>query len=89
MPSTAPKPDAAVHVPATVSKALANVKPKTDVPENRPPPLENIPICEGTPCPGAGKMSGNLFEDQNWLLPPNYLDNDNKNATDITSPRTL
>ena len=36
-------------------------------------------------------MSGNLFEDRNWLLPPNYLDNENrnehKNMTSITSPR--
>ena len=36
-------------------------------------------------------MSGNLFKDRNWLLPPNYLDNENKNghknATNITSPR--
>ena len=43
-------------------------------------------------------MSGNLFEDRNWLLPPNYLDNDNrnenkteteeKNATSVISPRS-
>ena len=26
-------------------------------------------------------MSGNLFEDKNWLLPPNYLNNDHKKAT--------
>ena len=40
-------------------------------------------------------MSGNLFEDRNWLLPPNYLDNGNENktenepkiATSVTSPR--
>ena len=32
-------------------------------------------------------MSGNHFEDRNWLLPPNYLSNDSKNATDITSPK--
>ena len=36
-------------------------------------------------------MSGNLFEDRNWLLPTNYLDNENKNehrnVTNITSPR--
>ena len=35
-------------------------------------------------------MSGNLFEERNWLLPPNYLDNENKNehknVTNITSP---
>ena len=40
-------------------------------------------------------MSGNLFEDRNWLLPPNYLDNGNENETEnepkittsVTSPR--
>ena len=40
-------------------------------------------------------MSGNLFEDRNWLLPPNYLDNANENktenepkiATRVTSPK--
>ena len=36
-------------------------------------------------------MSGNLFEDRNWLLPPNYLasENKNENMTSITSPRPL
>ena len=41
-------------------------------------------------------MSGNLFEDRNWLLPPNYLSNDSENKTEsepkntasVTSPRT-
>ena len=34
-------------------------------------------------------MSGNLFEERNWLLPQNYLPSENKdeNATSITSPR--
>ena len=32
-------------------------------------------------------MSGNLFRDRNGLLPPNYLNNDSKNATGITSPK--
>ena len=83
-PSAAPKHITA-HPPATVSKAPA----KNDVPENRPPPLENVPVHESTPWPGAGKVSGNLFEDRNWLLPPNNLDSENKNenATGITSPR--
>ena len=39
-------------------------------------------------------MSGNLFEDRDWLLPPNYLDNSNENKTEnepeittgVTSP---
>ena len=89
-PSTAPKPTA-VQAPATVSQAPA--KPKNDVPGNRPPPLENGPVHESSPWPGAGKVSGDLFEDRNWLLPPNYLENENKNehknVTSITSPRAL
>ena len=87
-PSTAPRPTA-MQPPAFVSEAPA--KPKTDVLESRPPPLENVPVCKSTPWPGTGRMSGNLFEDRNWLLPPNYMDNENKNehnnATGITSLR--
>ena len=68
-------------------------KPKNDVPDRQP--LPSVPVCETTPWPGAGKMSGNLFEDRNWLLPPNYLDNGNKNKTEnepkittgVTSPK--
>ena len=68
-------------------QAPVNVKPQTDAPENRPPPLENAPVCKSTPWPGTGRMSGNLFQDRNWLFPPNYLNNDNKYATGITSPK--
>ena len=40
-------------------------------------------------------MSGNLFEDRNWLFPPNNLDNGNENKTEnepkivtsVTSPK--
>ena len=36
-------------------------------------------------------MSGNLFQDRNWLLPPNYLENKTENepkvVTSITSPK--
>ena len=71
-PSTAPKPsETAVQPPTTVSKAPVNIKPQTDASENRP---------------GAGRMSGNLFEDRNWLLHPNYLNNDCKNAPSPKSP---
>ena len=45
-------------------------KPKSDVPDSWP--LPSVPVCKSTPWPGAGKMLGNLFEDRNWLLPPNY-----------------
>ena len=87
-PSTASKSsETAVHPPATVSKAPVNVKPQAYAPANRSPPLENAPVCKSTALPGTGRMSGNLFEDRNWLLPPNYLNNDSKNATGITSPR--
>ena len=73
--------------PATVSKAPANVTPQTNDSENRPPPLEDAPVCKNTPWPSAGKMLGNFFEDRNQLLPPNYLNNDNKNTTGIASPK--
>ena len=87
-PSTAPKAsETTMHPPVTVSKAPVNVKPQTDASENRPPPLENAPLYESTPWPGAGRMSRNLFEDRNWLFPLNYLNNDSKNATGITSPK--
>ena len=62
---------------------------------NNVPDSQPVPVCKSTPWPGAGKMSGNLFEDRNWLLPPNYLSNDNKhktvsepkNTANVTSPR--
>ena len=64
-------------------------KPKNDA------PIPSIPVHESIPWPGAGKISGNLFEDRNWLLPPNYLDNGKENKTEselkattnVTSPK--
>ena len=53
-------------------------KPKNDVPDSQPPPSVLVSVCESTPWPGAGKLSGNLFEDRNWLLLPNYLNNGNE-----------
>ena len=35
-----------------------------------PPPAV---VREDTPWPGAVRMSGNLFEERNWLLPKGYL----------------
>ena len=79
-PSIAPKPgETAVQPPVTVSKVQ-------EAPENRLPPLEKAQVHESTPWAGAAKMSGNLFEDRNWLLPPNYLNNNHKNATSPKSP---
>ena len=87
--NTAPKPnEAATCPPETISKAPTNIKPQEGTLENRPPPLENAPVCKSTPWPGAGKISGNLFEERkDWLLPPNYLDNNNKDVTGVASPK--
>ena len=60
-------------------------KTLTPVPENKPPSVEDDPICAGTPWPKAGKMLGNLFETRkDWLIPPNY-NNDNNINTAITT----
>ena len=85
---TAPKP---------TTTCLPTPKPKTDVPDSISPP--SVPVCKSTPWSGTGKVSSNLFEDRNQLLPPNYLDNDNrnqnktenehKNVTSVISPRPL
>ena len=55
------------HPPVTISKAPTNIKPQVQegTSENRPPPLEDASVCESTPWPGAGKISGNLFEERN------------------------
>ena len=55
----APKPTA-IHPEAPP-------KPKNHVSDSR-----RVPVCKSTPWPAAGKMSGNLSEDRNWLLLPNY-----------------
>ena len=87
--NTASRPsETATCPPTTISKAPINAKPQADVSENRPPPLEDAPVCKSTPWPSAGKMSENLFEERkDWLLPPNYLNNGNKDTTGVTSPK--
>ena len=75
----------------TISKAPTDFKiqvpSQEGTPESRPQPLEDASICTGTPWPNAGKMSENLFETRkDWLLPPNYIDDNTKGTTNITSP---
>ena len=41
---------------------------------NKVPPTVRV----DTPWPGTGKMSGNLFDDRQWLLPKGYLAMQNK-----------
>ena len=76
--------------PATPKPATAH----PPLPETPPKPKSkmlspSVPVRESTPWPGTGKMSGNLFDDRNWLIPQNYLPSKDKeeNATGITSPR--
>ena len=88
--NTASRPsETAMCPPVTISKAPINVKPQADASENRPPPLEDAPVHESTPWPGTGKMSGSLFKKRkDWLLPPNYLNNGNKDTTSVASPKS-
>ena len=71
--------------PTTVCPPLPEAPPK---PKNSMP-LPSVPVEEDTSWSGTGKMSGNLFEDRNWLLPKNYLATENKseNVTSISSPK--
>ena len=89
--NTVSKPsEAAMHPPSTISEAPTNIKHQVQegTLDSRPPPLEDAPVCKSTPWPSAGKISGNLFEERkDWLLPPNYLKNENKDRTDVTSPK--
>ena len=89
--NTAAKPnEAAMHPPMTIPKAPTNIIPQVQqgTSDNRPPPLEDAPVCKSTLWPNAGKISENLFDERkDWLLPPNYLNNDNKGMTGVTSPK--
>ena len=44
-------------------------KPSSDAAAASAPAM----VREDTPWPGTGKMSSNLFEERNWLLPKGYL----------------
>ena len=60
--------------PTTVHPPLPEAPPK---PKNSTP-LPSVLVRDDTPWPGTGKMSRNIFEDRNWLLPKNYLATENK-----------
>ena len=81
---------------ATPKKKFRPATPKIStmcppLPEAPPKPKSSaslVPAREDTPWPSAGKMSGNLFEDRNWLLPKNYLVTENeKEDTNVASTR--
>ena len=59
----------------------ATPKPATEcppLPEAPPNLAHSVPARESIPWPGTGKMSGNLFDDRNWLIPQNYLPSKDK-----------
>ena len=67
--------NATAQPPLTAPNAPTNIEGKKPswegISENNPPPLNNIPVCTGTPWPKAGKTSGNLFElRKDWPIPP-------------------
>ena len=69
--------------PKPLQHVLPYWKPPPKPKSNTSPTLRR----EDTPWPGAGKMSGNLFQDRNWLLPKNYLVAESKEDTDAASAR--
>ena len=79
---------------ATLKKKFRPATPKPaavcpPLPEAPPKLSPSIPARESTPWPGTGKMSGNLFDDRNWLIHQNYLPSKDKeeNATGITGAK--
>ena len=66
-------------------KATATCSP---IPKTPPKPTSNaaatstpMMVRQDTPWPGACNMSGNLFQDRNWLLPKDYLATEEKEGT--------
>ena len=54
------------------------------IPQTAPKPTNGtddaVTVREVTPWPSTGKMSGNLFEERNWVLPKDYLAIEGKKA---------
>ena len=69
--------------PVTPKVALTN----PPLSQASPKPSNNVPptVRADTPWPGTGKMSANLFDDRQWLLPKGYLAIQNK-KDDIDIP---
>ena len=63
--------------PAT-PRAATMCPPLPQAPPKPSSSASSAPVREDTPWPSAGKMSGNLFEERNWLLPKDYLVTENK-----------
>ena len=61
--------------------------PKQMLQKIDPHPWKMSQFAKALHGPVLERCQENLFEDRNWLLPPNYLNNDNKSATGIASPK--
>ena len=44
-------------------------------------------VRQDTPWPGTGNMSGNLFQDRNWLLPKDYLATEKREEMEEQDPK--
>ena len=74
----------------TPKRRFRPVAPKATVtcsplPKTHQKPISNaaaastsMTVRQDTPWPSTGKMSGNLFQDRNWLLPKDYLATEEK-----------
>ena len=63
--------------PAT-SRAAAMCPPLPQAPPKPSSSASSAPVREDTPWLSTGKISNNLFEERNWLLPKDYLVTENK-----------
>ena len=70
-----------------IPKITAMHHPLLEAPPKPKSSASSAPVREDTLWPGTGKMSGNLFEDRNWLLPKNYLVTEKKEDTNDASAR--
>ena len=61
-----------------IPRVTAMCPPLLQAPPKASSSASSAPVREDTTWPGTGKMSGNLFEERNWLLPKDYLVAENK-----------
>ena len=84
------KGNATEKITVTQKRKFQPVAPKatatcSSLPKTPPKPASNaaatsmpVTVRQDTPWPSAGTMSGNLFQDRNWLLPKIYLATEKK-----------
>ena len=90
LPLPETNPNATKKRTVTLKRKFRPVAPKATVtcspiPKTPPKSTSNaaatstpMMVRQDTPWPSAGNMSGNLFQDRNWLLPKDYLATEKK-----------